>query len=89
MKTIQAADLSPRMLGRKVIIQVGKSVIRGMIEHIEIDMRTECTFNEYQKPGSRIITREYMTIPTGEIRVTVGGIDLKLNDNHELTVADT
>ena len=60
-----------------------------MIEHIEIDMRTECTFNEYQKPGSRIITREYMTIPTGEIRVTVGGIDLKLNDNHVITVADS
>ena len=89
MKTIQAADLSPRMLGRKVIIQVGKSVIRGMIEHIEIVMRTEYTFNEYQKPGSRIITREYMTIPTGEIRVTVGGIDLKLNDNHVITVADS
>ena len=89
MKTIQAADLSPRMLGRKVIIQVSKSVIRGTIEHIEIDMRTEYTFNEYQKPGSRIITREYMTIPTGEIRVTVGGIDLKLNDNHVITVADS
>ena len=89
MKTIQAADLSPRMLGRKVIIQAGKSVIRGMIEHTEIDMRTEYTFNEYQKPGSRIITREYMTIPTGEIRVTVGGIDLKLNDNHVITVADS
>jgi len=30
-----------------------------------------------------------MTIPTGEIRVTVGGIDLKLNDNHVITVADS
>lgn len=88
MTTIQAADLSPRMLGRQATIHVGKSVISGMIEHIEIDVRMGYTFREYQKPGSRLITREYMTVPTGETRITVCGIVLKLNDGDEITLED-